>query len=807
METQTTESLLLQIEKLQNRLSEADQLIELIRTGEVDAFALSKNNKPEIFTLRSGDNAYRVLVENFSEGALNLSEDGLILYANTAFLETLQLSHEKVIGQNITQFMHPDSKETFNELLTKGLDGKSKGEINVMVGNKSCPVYVSLASLNPDMPSVGIIVSNLTERKQIEKELEAKKHLQNIFQNAPAAIAIYGGPAYKYILANKGYEKLTNRKAADLLGKSFKDVFPELKGTGTFELFDGVFETGEPFTTPEYPMMVDIKNDGVLRQGYFNFSMEPLKNNAGEIYAILAMTYDITEQIVARKKVEESETLFRMALFLTAKTVFKQNTQLEYTWIYNTHPTFEMKDLIGKTDSDVFGNDAAEILTTIKQNVLNTGDMFTGDIQLEMGGKLLDFAMNVEATKNSAGEIDGIMAVSDDITERRQYENNLMKSKTAAENATKAKQQFLSNMSHEIRTPLNSILGFAKVLLKTELSVQQKEFVQAIKTSGKSLNLLINDILDLAKVDAGKMTYEAQPFEIRKTIASILHSFNLKISEKNLKLEEEYDTKIPAVLLGDLLRLNQIFLNLLSNAVKFTHEGEIKLSVKLLSETEKNVTLKFEVADSGIGIASDRIDSIFKLFEQAELSTANAYGGTGLGLAIVKQLIEEQEGSISLSSKLGEGSTFSFIMPFGKTNKKSEEETEILNTNSEIKNLRVLVAEDVPLNQLLIKIILGDFGFEYEIVGNGKLAVEKMQTHTYDIILMDLQMPEMNGFEATEQIRKTLKSQIPIIALTADVTTADLSKCQEFGMNDYISKPINEQLLYSKIVELVEKNK
>ncbi|MBC7641290.1 MAG: response regulator, partial [Flavobacterium sp.] len=179
----------------------------------------------------------------------------------------------------------------------------------------------------------------------------------------------------------------------------------------------------------------------------------------------------------------------------------------------------------------------------------------------------------------------------------------------------------------------------------------------------------------------------------------------------------------------------------------------------------------------------------------------------GLGLSIVKQLVEGQGGSVSVKSKLGEGSAFSFILPFGKTNLKLEEEIILINPNSEIKTLRVLVAEDVALNQLLIKIILIDFGFEYDIVGNGKLAIEKMQTNTYDIILMDLQMPEMNGFEATEYIRKTLKSHIPIIALTADVTTVDLSKCKEFGMDSYISKPIEEKLLYNKIVELVKKNK
>ena len=387
----------------------------------------------------------------------------------------------------------------------------------------------------------------------------------------------------------------------------------------------------------------------------------------------------------------------------------------------------------------------------------------------------------------------------------KKNEIKLREAMESAENAVKFKQQFLSNMSHEIRTPLSSILGFTNVLLKTELCVEQMEFLQAIKTSGTSLNQLINDILDLSKVDAGRMIFEKQPFDIRKSIKSTLFSFDLKIKEKNIELIKEYDSRIPSMVLGDTVRLNQIILNLLSNAVKFTHKGEIIIRVKLLDEDDENVTIEFAVTDSGIGIAADKIDSIFNVFEQAEIGTANSYGGTGLGLAIVKQLVKAQGGSISLRSKIGEGSTFSFILSFGKTNKQSEEEIEILKLDSEIKTLRVLVAEDIVLNQLLIKIILSDFRFEYEIVGDGKVAIEKLQTNSYDIILMDLHMPVMNGFETTEYIRKTLKSQIPIIALTADVTTADISKCKEFGMDDYISKPINENLLYSKMVGLVRK--
>ena len=397
-----------------------------------------------------------------------------------------------------------------------------------------------------------------------------------------------------------------------------------------------------------------------------------------------------------------------------------------------------------------------------------------------------------------------LLAISD-VTEKKLFEKELIEAKVSAENATKSKQQFLSNMSHEIRTPLNSILGFTNVLLKTKLNTEQEAFLHAIKTSGKSLNILINDILDLAKVNAGRISFEKQPFDLHKSIKSTLFSFDQKLKEKNLELIKEYDTRIPSMILGDSARLNQIILNIVGNAIKYTNKGNIIISVKLLNENDENVIIEFAITDSGIGIADNKIDLIFNVFEQDKTNTSNFNDGTGLGLAIVKQLIEAQGGSISLKSKIGEGSTFNFILSFGKTNMKSNEDIDILKFDSEIKNLRVLVVEDIALNQLLIKIILGDFGFGYDIVGNGKIAIEKLQTNTYDIILMDLHMPIMSGFEASEYIRKTMKSQIPIIALTADVTTADISKCKEFGMNDYISKPINENILYSKIVELVRK--
>jgi PAS domain S-box-containing protein len=442
-------------------------------------------------------------------------------------------------------------------------------------------------------------------------------------------------------------------------------------------------------------------------------------------------------------------------------------------------------------------------------------------------GKLTDVLFNGSVYKDDRGKVIGVVVVARDITDQKRIATELteaivfaelatqlaeeakIKAENAtriAENAVKAKQQFLSNMSHEIRTPMNAIIGFTKVLLKTDLSAKQKEYLTSIKLSGDALIVLINDILDLAKVDAGKMTFEQIPFKMSVSIAAMLHLFETKIQEKNLILVKEYDDKIPEVLVGDPVRLHQIILNLVSNAVKFTSKGKISVSIQLLNEDDKKVTIQFSISDTGIGIPKDKIDKIFDNFQQASSDTARLYGGTGLGLAIVKQLVEPQNGTISVKSKIDVGSTFSFILPFQKTKADVEIEPGLVELDPGITNIKVLVVEDIALNQLLMKTLLDDFGFECDIATNGKIAIEMLQAKSYNIILMDLQMPEMNGFETTEYIRFTMNSLVPIIALTADVTTADLAKCKAVGMNDYIAKPVDDRLLYSKIIGFVKKN-
>ena len=493
-----------------------------------------------------------------------------------------------------------------------------------------------------------------------------------------------------------------------------------------------------------------------------------------------------------------------------------------------------LANVTGMTREELNGTDFFDYFTEpqkareVYQEVFAKG--FVADSPLtirHIDGVLTDVLFNGSVYKDSVGSVVGVVIVARDTTEQKKLTKELTEAivfaelatgfaeeaRVKAENATliaesavKSKQQFLSNMSHEIRTPMNAIIGFTKVLLKTELTSKQKEYLTAIKLSGDALIVLINDILDLAKVDSGKMQFEQVPFKMATSLSAMLHLFETKINEKNLKLVREFDNKIPEILVGDPVRLHQIIINLVSNAVKFTNKGKITISVNLVREDDEIVKVRFSVSDTGIGIAENKLERIFENFQQASSGTSRLYGGTGLGLAIVKQLVEAQKGSISVKSKVGEGSTFSFDLEFLKSSAEIFLEPQIEEFEGDVKSIKVLVAEDIRLNQLLMKTLLDDFGFECEIAENGQIAVDKLKNKTFNVVLMDLQMPIMNGFEATDYIRNELHSDIPIIALTADVTTVDLAKCKAVGMNDYIAKPVDEGLLYSKIVGAIKKS-
>ena len=394
-----------------------------------------------------------------------------------------------------------------------------------------------------------------------------------------------------------------------------------------------------------------------------------------------------------------------------------------------------------------------------------------------------------------------------DVTERVQLENALRKSKTEIEKTVKIKEQFLANMSHEIRTPLNAIIGFSEILRASKLTPGQAEHAKIISKSGENLMGIINDILDFTKIESGNINLEKVPLSINEILDNIKKMFYNVAKEKQIGLKVFSDNDIPPCVIGDPVRITQILVNLVGNGIKFTKNGSIQICCSIISQKSDKVLIEFKIKDTGIGIPNDKLDIIFERFVQAEHDTTRKFGGTGLGLSIVKNIVKLMDGEITVESKLGKGSIFTVSIPaesctdeqikeFTNTHKKS-----VLIDSSILGKLNLLLVEDNRMNQQYVSTVLQQLGFECDIASDGIEAIKMVNEKVYDIILMDIQMPRMDGYETTQIIRNDLKIETPIIALTANATSNDYEKCMSCGMNGYISKPYKPNDLHNKIAE------
>ena len=426
-------------------------------------------------------------------------------------------------------------------------------------------------------------------------------------------------------------------------------------------------------------------------------------------------------------------------------------------------------------------------------------DFLTKPINFEDLGKI------IEKTKAEVGTLE---AAYKKVEQAEETKNIALERAEQADSERKFKEQFLANMSHEIRTPMNAILGFTRLLLKTELDDGQKKHLNAILQSGENLLAIINDILDLSKIEAGKMTFEKIPMDLYEVLEAIYQTMSMPANDKDLQLKLDIDDNVPQWVLGDKVRLSQILINLVGNGLKFTSEGGVTIHASVKENNGDDYMLHFSVRDTGIGIPADKVNAIFESFSQASGDTTRKFGGTGLGLTISKQLVEQQGGNIGVDSKEGEGSDFHFDLPFTRTEAETSTEVDEVEVEN-LSGLKILLVEDNMFNQMVATDTLKDMidSVEVEVAENGLEAVDKVTNNDYDLVLMDIQMPEMDGHEATKNIRNlnTGRAKTPIMAMTAHATEQEIQNCFDSGMDEYISKPFDTSELQKKITKLTGK--
>lgn len=661
------------------------------------------------------------------------------------------------------------------------------------------------------------ISRNIRQRSIAEKRANINEaNYEELVENSGLSTLVLDGET-NVKFASKNITDLTGAAPQDLLGNSVLKMIPKKFREKVAEVLDAVKGEGvynnaieiQVYTVPGVKKWVSCK-------------VFPVPDQEGEISELQVIMWDIDEEIRNRRELEvlEKEKVAQQRLLQNMidnipSAVYLKDIHGSYVLINKKAEELiglPADRIIGYTDRDVIKDDNRYYsYRQVDEQVLTYKTIKTLEEVVPLNGEKKYLWTTRFPLFDNEGNVTNICGLTADITERKEGELTLLHAKKDAEAAKAAQETFLANMSHEIRTPMNGIMGMANLLLSTHLDEEQKEFTENIQESARSLLGIINDLLDFSKIRSGKFLFETAPFKLRQTVKTAIYPLRHKADEKMVKLDLHFDAAIPDVLIGDPLRLQQIIINLAGNAIKFTSNGFVDINITFAKEANDNIQLRVDVTDTGIGIAENKIDYIFESFTQNNVNTSRKYGGTGLGLAIVKQLVELQNGEVFAKSTLGKGSVFSFTLPLRLGDPSMiVEAKETNNTNGHdnlLNGIRVLVAEDNIINQKVVKNTLLKQGAQVHIVNHGQEAIEEIKRNPYNVVLMDLQMPEVDGYKATRYIKQVLRNPVPIIAMTADALKGEAERCFDAGMEGFISKPFEPADLYDQILRLTNSNK
>jgi PAS domain S-box-containing protein len=804
--------------------------VAMIPTSQqiVCSFADITDRKRAEEALRQEKELAQLYLEIVGTIIIAISSDHTISLVNQAGCRLLGYPEDEIIGTNwFSRFLparaRADVEEIFDHLMAGIIEPVRHVEGTVLTRDSEERIVSWHNTVLRDEAGniTGTLSSgeDITERKKAEEKIASSEALLNAtldsipdiigIQNPDHKIARYNRAGYEFL--NLPEEEVHGRRCYELIGRNIPcEECATEKALKTKKL-----EQTEKYL-PEYGVYLDCRSNPVL-------------NEYGEIEFIVEQLRDITERKRTEMALRESEARYKRMVETANEGIMIMDDQFRYAFVNQ-----KLANMLGYQPEEmlrqpvtafIFEEDLPDHKAMMEMRVSGAGTQYERRHRRKDGSCCYTI-VSATPLNDETGQFAGSFAMLTDISDRKHAEQELQqtnqnlkiaieKSNELAEQARKAnaaKSQFLANMSHEIRTPLNGVIGMIGLLQDTDLNAEQNEYAQIAHKSGETLLSLINDILDFSKIEACKLKLEKLNFDLHSTLKDIADLLALSAHEKRLELVCLVEPNVPSLLRGDPGRLRQILLNLGTNAVKFTDKGEmILIRTRLEREDERNVTIRFSVSDTGIGIPANRQDILFSPFTQVDGSTTRQYGGTGLGLAISKQLARLMGGKIGLESEVGKGSTFWFTAVFekqpagsgvadeGLAKIESEESTDCSAAKPSIsendkRKIHILVVEDNPVNQKVAQAMMRKMGLRADVVANGQEAVNALETIPYDLVFMDCHMPEMDGFEATRCIRqqgsKALNPHIPIVAMTASTMQGDRDKCIQAGMNDFIAKPV-----------------
>ena len=796
---------------LQGILCLFDHHSKILNKNQIDGLEEISNQIVNILNLRKKNlegvenrerkEAFKILFNSSPDLICILDENQKILNINDASEKILGINPSECLGLNISKFI-------FSEDRINILESANQSLLN---GKKSFVAETRLISKTGETKWISwnavtkkriwyIIGREITEQKNLIKSLNQLSIVASKINNG---VVISNGKN-KVIWVNDAFTKITGFNLEDTANQRLGDIISShVSSKASVEEARNATKNKQSFSVE---LLAKRKDNRPIWLSIFNTI---ILDDKGEIENLIEIIVDITDRKISEEKLE----LLSLVASKTEIGVSISDENGKVNWINDSLVNllgYRLEELHGKRIGDTVKGDDNN-LPILEEARKKAQDLVPFNIEIKVYKKDdTEIWLSISNTpiKDEKQKTIKQIEIISDITKKKQAEFQLIEAKEQAIQLSKAKEMFLSVMSHEIRTPLNAIIGLTNILSDEEQLESQNQSIKLLKFSSDNLLALINDILDFSKIEVGKMELESKKLSINELLKDIADSLTFKIKEKSIELKYKVSSKIPALVRGDKTRLYQILINLINNAIKFTEKGFVEIVVDLINIDNNYTFLKFQVIDTGIGIPEDKYDYIFESFTQAAANTTRKYGGSGLGLAITKRLIELYHGSIKVSSDLGKGTTFEFDLRFNnfveKENVKMEEKIKI------IENLKakILVVDDNEINRLLAKRVLTKFGLEVISANGGYEAIELLQSRDFDLVLMDVHMPDLSGYETVKKLREVNDdyfNNLPIIALTASILKDDIGEISDSGMIDYQLKPFKPEELFAKIAKHVKK--